>query len=293
MKIEDLRLLSLEERVMLALMFYEIPELDELPPESVKAQAHAVEQWLDEHKVPTLSTGLTPEQAEALRTGVKPDPNKPRLYLNYKSVLSEADGRRLEELLNIGEFTQLGEKTNRPLSTYRLTVPDEFAAELQAIHERWLVSRICILLECPSGLFWLTPDTAHRNTNTQHYVVVPSVQTDRIHSPVEHPEKGSASWREVLEDLIARRPDLGFVQLMLHHYLQPAHVQLLHNSQLNDHMLLMTHHGTTYRVIGISMQGTLMLTTKINQGLVYDVTMPFVDIVDEAQWNFYGPDDTP
>jgi len=299
---EEVRLLSLDERTLLALLYFQIPELTEICKPDLAAaindasKVHRITQLLHEHHIPTLSTELSEDQAFALQTGVRPEGFKPRIRLNYKGVLNDEDGERLEELFNEGSFVQLGQKTNRPMSTCRLSVSKEHAKELESIHERWLENRICILVDSAKGQHWATPDTLHKGKNHQDYVVVASSHM----GPPRHPafrlpldekaviienHKPPVSWRDTLDELTIVRPELGFVQTMLNHYLQPAHVQLMHNDQMAGKVLLLTYKGVTYRVIGISIQGTLMLTTHLNQGLVYESTLPFRQVAVEGEWS--------
>jgi hypothetical protein len=300
---EEVRLLSLDERVLLALLYFEIPELSEICKPNLSAavndagKVHRITQLIHDFHVPTLSTELSEDQMHALKTGVRPDGFKPRIKLNYHGVLSEEDGNKLEDLFNEGKFVQLGQKTNRPMTTYRLTVSDEKAVELAEIHGRWLENRICILVDGSTGQYWVTPDTMHRKQNHQDYVVVPSSHMapgkhHAIRPPVD--EKAmitdvvkhlTPSWRESLDEMVLAKPELSFVQTMLNHFLQPAHVQLMHHDQLNGKVLLLTYQGVTYRVVGISAQGTLMVTTHLDQDLVYENTFPFRHVAREGVWS--------
>ena len=290
---EEVRLLTLEERVLLALLYFQIPELEEIcKPDMVTAmkdasKVHRITQLIQDSHVPTLNTELTEDQFVALKTGRKPKGFKPKIKLNYTGVLSEKDGEKLEELFNVGTFIHQGQKTNRPLTTYRLMVPEEHVASLRRIHEKWLENRICILLEGEDGQCWITPDRLHTHTNTQDYVVVSAAHklVDSRSEVFEETPRNPSSWRETLDEMVALRPSLGFVQLMLNHYLQPAHVQLMHHEQLEGKVLLLTYQGNTYRVTGITSQGTLMLTTHLHQGLVYEHTLPFRLVAHEGEWS--------
>lgn len=300
---EEVRLLSLDERVLLALLYFEIPELTEICKPNMTAaindagKVHRITQLIHDHHVPTLSTELSEDQLFALKTGVRPDGFKPRIKLNYHGVLTDEDGAILEELFNKGNFVQLGQKTNRPMSTYRLTVPEEDAATLAHIHEKWLENRICILVDGSKGQHWVTPDTLHRAKNHQDYVAVPSSHMSPTKHPAFRPPQDNTamiteltkhltpSWRETLDQMVIAKPELAFVETMLNHFLQPAHVQLMHREQLNGKVLLLTYQGVTYRVVGMSTQGTLMLTKHLNQDLVYETTLPFRQVVREGVWS--------
>lgn len=299
---EEVRMLALDERVALALLYYQIPELTEIcrpsPTEAINDsdKVHRITQILHERQIPTLSTELTEEQITALATGVKPVLGKAKIKLNYNGVLDDEDGQRLEELFNEGEFAQLGQKTNRPMTTWRLTVDDTVAHELEQIHARWLNNRICILVDSQDGLYWATPDTRQLGTTYQNYIVVPSTTA----AAPRHPTFGTAgsskamvvdalktpapSWRDAVDEMVSRKPHLVFVQTMLDHYLQPAHVQLTHKSALDGKVLLLSYEGHTYRVIGITNQGTLQLSKHLNQGLVYDTTLPVRQVLSKGEW---------
>lgn len=299
---EEVRLLSLDERALLALLYYQIPELTEIcKPDLSSAindagKVHRITQLLHDNHIPSLSTELSEDQQFALKTGVRPEGFKPRIKLNYKDVLSDTDGARLEELFNLGSFVQLGQKTNRPMSTYRLTVPAEHGHELEGIHDRWLENRICILVDGAKGQYWVTPDTLHRHATHQDYVAVPAsisppprsrpnrITVDGPALALDMSGPSPPSWRDTLDELTTLRPELTFVQTMLNHYLQPAHVQLMNQEAIENKVLLLTYRDKTYRVTGITAQGTLMLTTHLNQGLVYETTLPFRQVAVEGQW---------
>lgn len=290
---DEIRLLTLDERVYFALMFCpEIEELREICQPSVASalqdsdKVHRINVLLSAHGVPVLSTELEDEQIEALRTGQPPAHHRPKIKIYSKGVLGDRDGERLNELFNSGKFVQIGDTTPRPMSTWCLEVGPEDQKDLEEIHSRWVKSRICVLVETIDGAFWVTPETTKPGSNTQNYTVVNS---SSAHVPNRSPvlrgtvvnsdHKRGGNWRDALDEMILRKPELGFVHLILNHYLQPAHVQLLHHAQLGSKVLLLIYQGVLYRVVGISSSGMLLLTRKLTQGLVYETTVPFLDVM--------------
>lgn len=291
--LDEVRLLTLEERVNLALMYDDqikelhdvcYPSVDLAMRDSVKV--HRMMVLLSQHKVPVMSTELTEEQSEALRTGVKPVSKRPKIKVHYHGVLGEKDGTLLNELFNQGKFEQIGDPTPRPMSIWRLTVDSKVGFKLETVHRAWTKSRICLLVEAEGQFYWVTPNAVDSGSCVQTYSVAKSSETSTpTRSPLNRGtlvagEVGrSADWRDALDEMILREPELGYVHLILNHYLQPAHVQLLNNTQINQQVLYLIYQGVMYRVVGITGSGMLLLTRRLDQGLVYEHTVPFLDVV--------------
>ncbi len=291
--LEEPRLLELEERINLALMYNDqIEELHDVCYPSVKLamrdsdKVHRIMVLLSQHKVPVMSTELTEEQAEALRTGAKPTSNRPKIRVHYHGVLGDKDGKLLNELFNLGTFTQVGDSTPRPMSTWCLAVPEDKGFQLETVHRAWTKSRICLLVETGEGFFWVTPNPVNPHGTTQHYTVAQSSEAIAPNRPplqrgsvIAGETARSADWRDAMDELILRKPELGFVHLILSYLLQPAHVQLINQSQIGNKVLMLIYQGVMYRVVGITNSGMLLLTRRLDQGLVYETTISFLDVV--------------
>lgn len=289
--LDEIRLLSLDERVSYGLLYKHIPELTDLCVPCVREalrdhdKVHQINLLLSEHEIPIMSTELQPDQLEALRTGIRPLNATFQIKLNYSGVMSEEDGQSLTRLFNNGEFTRVGDPTPRPLSTWQLRVPEDQAAELERVHALWNKSRICVLVETHDGMYWVTPDTVHTDTNYQNYVVTESSSArsgNKVVTPITSDiNKRYGQWREVLEELVIEKPELGFVHFLLTHFLQPMDIQLL-NQSVKQTALLVTYRGIEFRIVGMSSSGMLLLTQRLEQGVVYETTVPFIVVAKEA-----------
>ena len=299
----QLRLLTLEERISLALMFFEISELQDLCRPSINEalrdpiKVHRINELLTEYRVAAISTELDEHQQEALRTGVKPVVARVPIRLSYAGVLEPEDGERLTELFNHGALERDGVVNHRPVSHMTLTVVDTVADELREIHDRWMKSRISIPMDCEEGAFWISPERTRKIGNTQHYTCVRSMSQLPSRDVTEYPMTTSPilvarqpdgdwnkTWRRELDTMVRKNPDLAFVHFMLHHFLQPAHVQEIHRGQLKGKALGIMTGGHLYRVVGVTPHGTLQMTRNLNQELVYDTTVPFMDVYRTCTW---------
>lgn len=289
--LDEIRLLSLDERVSYGLLYKDIPELTDLCAPTVREalldhdKVHRINTLLGDHQVPVMSTELQPDQLEALRTGIRPANACSKIKLNYSGVLLEEDGKVLTDLFNEGEFTQIGDPTPRPMSTWRLSVPPRHAQLLEDTHRTWAKTRISILVETHEGVFWVSPDPVQEGTASQNYVVVSSSASRSLNKAVvpisSDVNKRYGQWRDVLEEMVVRRPDLGFVHFMLTHFLQPVDSQLL-NSSVKTTALLVTYRGVQFRVVGMSASGMLLLSRKLEQHVVYETTVPFIVVAKDA-----------
>ena len=300
----EIRLLTLEERVALALLFHPIEELSALCKPSIAealtdpVKVHRIHELLSAFRVPVVSTELDEDHREALATGQKPVRRRRPMKLGYAGVLSEEMGERLTELFNLGQLDRDGLNNKRPVIHFTLTVPEERVSDLIQIHAEWLKSRVSIPLESEWGDFWISPEHSRPESATQHFIAVPTVSTQPIRelSPALNPRNSDTlnnrymsedyrnRWREVLDEMVREKPELSFVHFMLYHFLQPIHVQEIHRAQLKGKALGMEYRGTVYRVVGVTPHGTLQVTTRHNQCLLYEATFTFMDVARTARW---------
>lgn len=296
-----IRLLTIEERIGLALMFESIEELHALCTPSIQAalldpvKVHRINELLTQYRIPVVSSELDDVQKEALATGKKPEIKRPPIKLGYVGVLRAGQGQRLVELFNLGTLERHGASNQRPMIHVKLIVPEELGPELQQIHEEWFKTRISIPMECEHGNFWISPEFTQRGRNYQHYTAVQAISAMPFQQLSSTCEVGQGSghltsdlycvrWREVLDELVRKRPDLSFVHFMLYHFLQPLHIQEIHKPQLKGKALGVRFKDQEYRVVGITLHGTLLLTKQLDQGLYYDTTLSFLDLAHTATW---------
>lgn len=310
----DIRLLTLEERVTLALLFHQIDELEDLcKPSMAEAlmdpvKVHRIHELLSDDRVPVVSSELSEEQHQALLTGTKPDQPQQPIVLGYAGVLGEEMGERLTELFNKGSLDRDGLNNKRPVIHFILTVAPEDREDLRRIHAEWLKTRVSIPLESPWGEFWISPEMTPVDSDSgkQHFIAVRATTSQPLRELAPALDRRNAStlqgrylaeegrnrWRDVLDRLVKDKPELSFVHFMLYHFLQPIHVQEIHKAQLNGKALGMEYEGVRYRIVGITPHGTLMATTHLNQALLYEKTFVFLDVVRRATWLELEDEDT-
>lgn len=293
--IEEVTLLPIEDRIGLAMTTFHIPELEVLFSEGTRAvlsdpsKVNRVLELMDQHHVPTMTTELTEVQKELLTNGVAAR-GKSRFTLHYRNVLSPEAGHRLTELFNGGRFERIDPPTARPMSTWRLIVSDHLGRELQDLHAQWARSRICLLMEAPQGLFWVTPADTVSGSNYQTYTVSAaspeSIAPPRgDHYSKLYQEAPNKSWEEMLDIVVANEPELEIVRKHLHQFQQPQHLQVMAPPEIRNKCLLVRYANSLYRAVGINPNGTVLLTTALHQGVAYETTLPLRKLLADGDWS--------
>lgn len=186
----EIRLLALEERLLLATIYYKNPELDVLCIPSIRSalsdpdRVHQINEILTQTRVPVLTSELSEEELETLRTGKR-----------------------------------------------------------------------------------VAPKPARK-------------QEDAPPSPLPSEQ----NWRDLLDEMVAKNPELDFVHFMLYHFLQPANIREIHRPLLKKSALGLHYKNKLYRVVGVTPFGTLQLTTALKQDLVYETTLPFTETLNGGEW---------
>jgi len=289
----DVRILTYEERLLIAPNYLDWSKIklqnndllkedvEQIDKESLPVLYREIRKVLSEYKVPQLSTQLTSADIAVLY-GEEPT----AVIFDYIGLLKKEDGEALQDIFTRGTIQTLSfpmrtDDYDHPAVFFiQLSVLPDDRERLQEVVAFWMQRRIAVPATAKGIRYLVQPATGRMRGLCQYFAVHRDyIPTDEIGSETVKLDLSFGPyvpWQMLVDDYLLDNPQCREITNYL---ITTAAVGVCSLTGHIDPIYWVDDTGEKWRVIGMDLHGTVMLSSFLKQDMSFDKQLPVVAVL--------------
>lgn len=289
----DVRVLTYEERLLIAPNYLDWSkvklqngdllkeDVEQIDRESLPVLYREIGKVLSDKKVPYLSTQLTTADIAVLY-GEEPN----AVILDHIGLLKKEDGEDLQEIFSRGTIqtlsfpTRTDDYSHPAVFFIQLTVLPDDRERLQEIVAFWLSRRFSIPVMANGVRYLIQPATGRMRGLSQYFAVhrdfIPTEEIGGETVKLDLSFGPYVPWQMLVDDYLMDNPQCREIANYL---ITTAAVGVCSLTGHIDPIYWVDDEGEKWRVIGMDLHGTVMLSSYLKQDMSFDKQLPVVGVL--------------